>query len=201
MSSGELPKALSGGERHEEAELDLPAHTKKDLAAVDSALSTSIHLWLRRRRKNVVGILCAVVHRKRGEKRKGKWLHCCTCLQGSEEADEQPLSVELTHCNGSFFFCPCAKCMNVRPKLSADQQHQLKECFELMQDCQLPANGINNADSTKAQHQNTCLLQTRFAAFSCDVQDQDGSGAIDADELGAAFKLLGKEHHSFLLPV
>mmetsp|Transcript_21347 Transcript_21347/g.59181 ORF Transcript_21347/g.59181 Transcript_21347/m.59181 type:complete len:414 (+) Transcript_21347:131-1372(+) len=93
MSSGELPKALSGGERHEEAELDLPAHTKKDLAAVDSALSTSIHLWLRRRRKNV------------------------------------------------------------RPKLSADQQHQLKECFELM--------------------------------------DQDGSGAIDADELGAAFKLLG----------
>ncbi|KAF5836299.1 hypothetical protein DUNSADRAFT_6176 [Dunaliella salina] len=89
MSTGELPKTLSGGEKHEEAELDLPAHTKKDLAAVDSALSTSIHLWLRRRRKNV------------------------------------------------------------RPKLSAEQQHQLKEC------------------------------------------DQDGSGAIDADELGAAFKLLG----------
>ena len=45
-------------------------------------------------------------------------------------------------------------CRNVRPKLSADQQHQLKECFELM--------------------------------------DQDGSGAIGADELGAAFKLLGE---------
>jgi len=41
----------------------------------------------------------------------------------------------------------------VRPKLSAEQKQQLKECFELM--------------------------------------DQDGSGAIDADELGAAFKLLG----------
>eukprot|EP00967_Tisochrysis_lutea_P040101 scaffold48097_cov21-Tisochrysis_lutea.AAC.2 len=143
MSSGELPKALSGGERHEEAELDLPAHTKKDLAAVDSALSTSIHLWLRRRRKNVVGILCAVVHRKRGEKRKGKWLHCCTCLQGSEEADEQPLSVELTHCNGTGLS-------------AARQRHQ--QC---------------------GQHQSTAPKH-----------DQDGSGAIDADELGAAFKLL-----------
>lgn len=39
----------------------------------------------------------------------------------------------------------------LRPKLSEEQQHQLEECFELM--------------------------------------DADGSGAIDADELSAAFKV------------
>jgi hypothetical protein len=42
---------MAGADWEDDAELDLPTNTKKDIATVDSALSTSIHLWLRRRKK------------------------------------------------------------------------------------------------------------------------------------------------------
>eukprot|EP00199_Chlamydomonas_sp_CCMP681_P005315 CAMPEP_0119111754 /NCGR_PEP_ID=MMETSP1180-20130426/37174_1 /TAXON_ID=3052 ORGANISM="Chlamydomonas cf sp, Strain CCMP681" /NCGR_SAMPLE_ID=MMETSP1180 /ASSEMBLY_ACC=CAM_ASM_000741 /LENGTH=108 /DNA_ID=CAMNT_0007098917 /DNA_START=134 /DNA_END=457 /DNA_ORIENTATION=+ len=80
-------------EEQEGADGEMPHSTRRDVAAVNSSLATSICHWM---------------------KKHGK---------------------------------------TVRPKLSSEQKQQLRECFELM--------------------------------------DQDGSGAIDAEELGAAFKLLG----------
>lgn len=43
----------------------------------------------------------------------------------------------------------------------------------------------------RAELQRIILCQDVISHFITHLQDQDGSGAIDADELGAAFKLLG----------